>query len=372
MKFIVNSTALLKELQKLSGVISSHNTLPILDNFLFEVSNGSMRIIASDLETTMLISIPTESKEEGRITIPARILIDTLKTFSNQPLTFLVDNDTYAIEISSENGNYKLAGQNADEFPKIPELNASASLNMNALILNNAIHKTIFASGNDDLRPVMSGIFCELTSSNITFVATDAHKLVKHSRSDIQSEQSTSFILPKKPLNLLKNNLIDDVTVTMNFNETNALFSVNNITIICRLIDGKYPNYEAVIPKENPNKLTIDTASLLSSIKRVSIFANKTTHQIRLKVAGSELQITSEDLDFANKAEERLTCQYEGEDMEIGFNSRFVIDMLNNIGSEQICLEMSASNRAGILLPLDGQEEGEDTLMLVMPVMLNN
>jgi DNA polymerase-3 subunit beta len=274
--------------------------------------------------------------------------------------------------MSSEIGNYKLAGQNADEFPKTPKLSASTSNVIKGDILANAINKTLFASGNDELRPVMSGMFCELSPEKITFVATDAHKLVKHSRTDISSDRTASFILPKKPLTILKNNINSDAEVKLEFNDTNALFTFNNITIICRLIDGKYPNYDAVIPKENPNKLTINTVDLLSSIKRVSIYANKTTHQIRLKIAGSELQITSEDLDFSNKAEERLSCHYEGSDMEIGFNSKFVIDMLNNIGSEQVSLEMSAPNRAGIILPLDGLKEGENTLMLVMPVMLNN
>ena len=217
----------------------------------------------------------------------------------------------------------------------------------------------------------MSGVFCELSEEQITFVATDAHKLVKHTRSNINSNSSSSFILPKKPLSLLKNNIDSESDINIDFNDTNVKFSLENITLICRLIDGKYPNYDAVIPKDNPNKLVIDKQELLNSIKRVSIYASKTTHQIRLKVAGSQLQITSEDLDFANKAEERLTCSYEGEDIEIGFNSRFVIDMLNNIGSDQVCLEMSAPNRAGIILPLDGQDENEDTLMLVMPVMLN-
>ena len=336
MKFIVNSTALLRELQKLNGVISSSNTLPILDNFLFNISNNKMSIVASDLETTMISSISVEADEDGKITIPARILIDTLKTFSNQPLTFIIDIITFGIEMSSELGNYKLAGQNADEFPKIPILQSSSSTTFKGDALTNAINKTLFASGNDELRPVMSGVFCELSNEQTTFVATDAHKLVRHTRTDVISDKNTSFILPKKPLTILKNNIGDCNDVTLEYNETNAIFSFGNVTIICRLIDGKYPNYEAVIPKENPNKLTIKTATLLSSIKRVSIYANKTTHQIRFKVAGSELQITSEDLDFANKAEERLSCQYEGEDMEIGFNSKFVIDMLNNIGAERL------------------------------------
>jgi DNA polymerase-3 subunit beta len=370
MKFIVNSTALLKEVQKLNNVISSNNTLPILDNFLFEVISNNMTIIASDLEVTMMATIPVEADADGKITIPARILTDTLKTFSNQPLTFIIDTTTFSIEISSEIGNYRLAGQNAEEFPKNPTLSGSSSTSFSGEILSNAINKTLFASGNDELRPVMSGVFCELSSEQVTFVTTDAHKLVKHTRTDLSADKTAAFILPKKPLNILKNNIAENVK--LEFNDTNALFTFDNNTIICRLIDGKYPNYDAVIPKENPNKLTIETAVLLSSIKRVSIYANKTTHQIRLKIAGSELQITSEDLDFANKAEERLSCQYEGADIEIGFNSKFVIDMLNNIGAEKISLEMSAPNRAGIILPLDSMQEGEDTLMLVMPVMLNN
>lgn len=372
MKFVVNSNTLLKELQKLNGVISSNNTLPILDNFLFKINNGEMSIIASDLETTMISVIDVDSDINGSISIPARILIDTLKTFANQPLTFRVDMTTFAVEMSSEQGNYKLAGQNSEEFPKTPEIGSSDSVEINGSIIVNAINKTLFASGNDELRPVMSGMFCEISDVGATFVATDAHKLVKHVRTDIQSSKTASFIIPKKPLTVLKNNIDDESLVKIEFNDTNALFSFENLVVVCRLIDGKYPNYDAVIPKDNPNKLTIDTNSLLSSIKRVSIYANKTTHQIRLRIAGSEIQITSEDLDFANQAEERLSCQYIGDDIEIGFNSKFVIEMLNNIGSNKISIEMSAPNRAGIILPLDGMEEGENTLMLVMPVMLNN
>ena len=372
MKFIVNSSELLTELQKLSGVLSSNNTLPILDNFLFEIDNGKMTIVASDLETTMSTTLKADTTDNGKITIPAKLLLDTLKTFSSQPLTFLIDDNNYGIEINSENGIYKLSGQNADEFPKTPTLSSSSSTTINSLTFVNAINKTLFACGNDELRPVMSGMFCELSAEKITFVGTDAHKLVKHIRNDFSADSTSSFILPRKPLTLLKNTLINDEDLKVEYNETNAMFIFDTTKIICRLIDGKYPNYEAVIPKENPNKLTISTADLLSSIKRVSIYANKTTHQIRLSIKGSELQISSEDLDFANQAEERLSCQYQGEDMEIGFNSKFMIEMLNNIGSEEISLEMSASNRAGIILPLDGQEEGEETLMLVMPVMLNS
>ena len=372
MKFIVNSSELLKELQKLSGVISSGNTLPILDNFLFEFEEGMMNIIASDLETTMSTNLNVDTTDNGKIAIPAKLLLDTLKTFSSQPLTFLINESNFGIEINSENGLYKLSGQNAAEFPKTPSISSSTTATINSGRFLNAINKTLFACGNDELRPVMSGMFCELSTEKISFVATDAHKLVKHIRNDFNSESNASFILPKKPLSLLKNIITEDVDLQIEYNDTNAMFSFNSTTVICRLIDGKYPNYEAVIPKENPNKLTISTSELLNSIKRVSIYANKTTHQIRLSIKGSELQISSEDLDFANQAEERLCCQYQGEDMEIGFNSKFMIEMLNNIGSDEINLEMSAPNRAGILLPLDGQEEGEETLMLVMPVMLNS
>ena len=284
MKFIVDSSALLKELQKLSGVLSTNNTLPILDNFLFDVSDGEISIYASDLETTMMTKLKAEAGENGKIAIPARLLLDTLKTFSSQPLTFLVDSNNFGIEISSENGKYKLAGQNAEEFPKMPVLESAATANLNADVLIKAINKTLFAAGNDELRPVMSGVFCEFSTEKISFVATDAHKLVCHSRTDVTADSTASFILPRKPLTLLKNTLVEGSEIKMEYNETNALFSFDNTTIICRLVDGKYPNYEAVIPKENPNKLSIETAELLASIKRVSIFANKTTHQIKFKI----------------------------------------------------------------------------------------
>ena len=372
MKFIVSSSQLLKQLQAVSGVLNSSNTLPILDNFLFEVKSNELIVSASDLETTMTTQINnTEASEEGNIAIPAKLLMDTLKTFSDQPLTFLIDKNTFGIEIGSDNGKYKLAGQNGDEFPKTPTMENPASTTLSSVILSEAINKTLFATGNDELRPIMSGVFCELSAEGCTFVATDAHKLVKYVRTDATAQSTASFILPKKPLTLLKNTLGTDDEVVIQYNENNAHFSFANVKLVCRLIDGKYPNYEAVIPKENPNVLTVDRIAFYNAVRRVAIFANKTTHQIRLKVAGTELSISSEDLDFSNEAHERLNCQYAGEDMEIGFNSKFLMEMVNNLTSEQINLEMSTPNRAGILIPQDGQEDGEHTLMLVMPVMLN-
>ena len=372
MKFIVSSAQLLKHLQSISGVLNTTNTLPILDNFLFEISNNTLTISASDLETTMKTKVENaQADNNGHIAIPAKLLIDTLKTFSDQPLTFLIDESTFGIEISSENGKFKLSGQNGAEFPTLPTMESSSETSMPSSVLLSAINKTLFATGNDELRPIMSGVFCELSSDGCTFVATDAHKLVKYRRIDTKAENTVSFILPKKPLTLLKNTLVSDGQVTIEYNETNAYFKFDDIELICRLIDGKYPNYEAVIPKENPNVLTIDRVEFYNSIRRVGIFASKSTHQIRLKIAGSELQISSEDLDFSNEAFERLNCQYVGEDIEIGFNSRFLLEMINNLESEQINLEMSSSNRAGIIIPQDGVEENEEILMLVMPVMLN-
>ena len=372
MKFIVSSSYLLKQLQTLSGVIRNNNTLPILDNFLFELKQNKLKISASDLETTISATLEVDSDSEGNIAVPAKLLLDILKTFPEQPLTFIIE-DNNTIEINSNHGKYALAYVNGSEFPNPIELSNATQTILLGDILATAISKTIFASGNDDLRPVMSGVFFQLSPENITCVATDAHKLVKYTRIDVKAPEVAEFIMPKKPLTLLKNILIgseQDVTIT--YNDSNTKFSFDNIEMICRLIDGKYPNYEAVIPKENPNKLIIDKTQFFSSVKRVAIFSNKTTHQVRLKIAGAALNVSAEDLDYSNKAEEQLSCDYQGDDMEIGFNSKFLNEMLSNINAENVSLEMSLPNRAGILTPVDGLDEGEEITMLVMPVMLNN
>ena len=371
MKFIVSSSQLLKQLQVLGGVINSNNTLPILDNFLFEVSENQLKVSASDLETTMSAVVTIESDSSGSIAISARLLLDTLKTFPDQPLTFKTEGDSI-IEISSDQGKYDMAYFGGDEFPKSVSLPSPSKTIIPSNILATAISKTIFAAGNDDLRPVMSGVFFQFSSQNLTFVATDAHKLVKYTRTDVTADKTAEFIMPKKPLNLLKGLLSGEEDVTIEYNDANAKFTFENFVLICRLIDGKYPNYEAVIPKENPNKLTVDRASFQNSVRRVSIFSSKTTHQIRLKMAGTELNISAEDIDFSNKADERLNCDYQGDDMQIGFNSRFLSEMLSNLSSNEVLIEMSLPNRAGILTPIDGTDEGEQITMLVMPVMLNN
>ncbi len=377
MKFIANSTVLLKQLQALSGVISTNNTLPILDNFLFQLKGNHLTVTATDLETTMTTQMELEMADnDSSIAVPAKILIETLKTFTkNTPITFSVEIETLVITISAGDGNFKLSGYNAEEYPKTPEIDSSSSISINSSILQKAISKTIFATGYDDLRPVMTGVFFKMTPENAIFVATDAHKLVCYKRNDIVGEDGEIlFILPKKPLNQLKNNLPtdNDIPVLVEYNTTNAIFTFDNIKLICRLIDGKYPNYQAVIPVDNPNKLIVEREPFLSTIKRVSIFASHSTFQVRLKVAGMELIISAEDIDYSNEAKERLSCQYQGEDMEIGFNSKFLIEMLSNLDTHSISLEMSTPNRAGIIRPVDDDNQNEDILMLVMPVMLNN
>lgn len=372
MRFIVSTSILLKQLQSISGASSSSTVLPILENFLFEIKDNLLTISATDLQTSMVTSLQIEAKEEGRVAMPSKILIETLKTLPDQPVAFSVDTNTLAIEISAGDGKYKLSGENADDFPKIPVVDNVSTVTLNAAILSEAINKTLFAVSNDELRPAMSGVLVQLAEQSITFVSTDAHKLVRYRRTDVSSEKPTSFILPKKALTLLKSSLpSDDTIVSIEYNNTNAFFQFGNIHLICRLIDERYPDYEAVIPQVNPNKLTVDRLLFLNTLRRVVIFANKTTHQVRLKISGSELHISAEDLDFSNEAHERLNCQFEGEDMEIGFNAKFLVEMLSNLNSSEVVIEMSTPNRAGLLIPAV-KEDNEDILMLVMPVMLNN
>ncbi len=371
MKFIISSTALLKALQKISGVLTTNNTLPILEDFLFELEQDQLRITASDLETTISVVVkPDMSESTGVVAIPAKMLLEIMKTFSEIPVTISVEGTN--IEIFAGEGKYKLIGHESDEFPQMPVLENTTSLALNASILVNAFNKTLFATGNDELRPVMSGVYCEVTEDSLTFVATDAHKLVRYRRHDIKSEGHSSIILPKKPLNHLKNIMPDDegLDVSLEYNDTNAIIKFRDISMVCRLIEGRYPNYEAVIPAQNPYKLTIDRKNLLNAIRRVSIFGSKSTHQVRFKLSGKELVLTAEDIDFASEAKERLTCSYEGDDMEIGFNSRFILEMLSNLEPETVLIEMSAPNRAGIILTEREETDPEDILMLIMPVMI--
>jgi DNA polymerase-3 subunit beta len=375
MKFIVSSNTLSKHLQSIAGVLPSNPTIPILECFLFQIEGKDLLISASDLESTMLTRLePAMIDNSGSVAIPAKILLETLKTFPEQPLTFQIDAEHFGVEISSDNGKYKLSGQNGDEFPKVPHIEDASKVEIPSDALFNGVNKCLFATSNDEMRPMMTGVFFEFKKNSLTFVATDAHKLVRYTRTDLKSPKEASFIMPKKPLNLLKNTLSNiDGKVNVEYNAVNVHFFIGDLQLITRLIDGKYPDYQKVIPKENPNVLTIERSKFLSSIKRVAIFSNKTSNQVRLKLAGSEIHISAEDLDFSNEANERLDCAYVGEDLEIGFNSRFIQEMLSNIDTETVKLEMSTPNKAGILLPnAEKPDENEDILMLVMPVMLSN
>lgn len=371
MKFIVNSNYLLKQLSNINGVITTNPVVPILENFLFEIDKANLTVTASDLQTSMITVLNVESKEKGSIAVPARILLDTLKNLPDQPVTFSIDESTYSIEISSDNGRYKLSGENATDFPKVPSVSQDFSANISSEVLGRAINNTIFATSSDELRPAMTGVYVNLGEKNTTFVATDGHRLVRYRRTDVKSENGNAIIIPRKALNLLKATLpTENSDVSIDFNMSNAFFKFGNIKMICRLIDERFPDFDNVIPSSSSIKMTINRVDFLGSLKRISIYANKTTHQVRLKITGSELQVSAEDLDFSNEANERLSCEHEGEDIEIGFNAKFLIEMLSNIGTEQIKLNMNASNKAGVILPAE-KDKNEDMLMLVMPVMLN-
>jgi DNA polymerase III subunit beta len=371
MKFIVNSAYLLKQLSNINGVITTNPVVPILENFLFELEKGSLTVTASDLQTSMITELQVESKEKGSIAVPARILLDTLKNLPEQPVTFSIDESTYSIEIISDNGRYKLSGENATDFPKVPSVSNDFTAEISTDVLARAINNTIFATSNDELRPAMTGVYVNLGDKNTTFVATDGHRLVRYRRTDVKSENGNSIIIPRKALNLLKATLpTENTEVSLNFNMSNAYFKFGNIKMICRLIDERFPDYDNVIPSVNNIKMSIERSDFLGALKRISIYANKTTHQVRLKITGSELQISAEDLDFSNEANERLSCEHQGEDIEIGFNAKFLIEMLTNMDSDKIDLTMSAPNKAGVILPVE-KDKSEDILMLVMPVMLN-
>ncbi|MBL6730276.1 MAG: DNA polymerase III subunit beta [Bacteroidia bacterium] len=370
MKFIVNTNQLLNKLQSVSGTIVSKPVIPILDHFLFDITDKKLTITGTDLETTMSTTMEVQSDEDIRIAVPSKMCMDTLKELPNQPVTFTISTDKNTIELKSEFGRYKLVGQNADDFPKIPESNAENSFSISSGVLSSSIAQTIFSSGNDELRLSLTGVYVQLFKDNAVFVATDANRLVKVERTDVKPGLETNFILPKKALYLLKSNLPQDDSATqVDFNDSNAFFTFGDVSLICRLIDERYPDYQAVIPEENPNRLTINRTEFLNSIKRSSIYGNKTTNQVNVKITGSELTIHAEDIDLSNEAVERLGCDYTGQDMEIGFNARLLIEMLQNLSTSDIIIELSSPSRAGIILPSENVEN-ENLLMLLMPMMI--
>ncbi|HEV7349365.1 DNA polymerase III subunit beta [Telluribacter sp.] len=371
MKFVVSSSVLLKQLSAINGVVSTNPIVPILENFLFKLDGNTLTVTASDLQTVMITEIEVEAGDKGAIAVPAKLLLDTLRGLPEQPITFNVDEETFGTEIVSDNGRYKLSGENPIDFPKTPSVNRGQSVELSSASLGTAISNTIFATSTDDLRPAMTGVFVQIGAENATFVATDGHRLVRYRRTDIKASSDTSMIIQRKALNLLKSCLpSEDLAVKAEFTASNAFFSFGNIRMICRLIDERFPDYENAIPTNNPNTLTINRAEMLNSLKRISIYSNRTTHQVRLKMTLNDLSISAEDLDYSNEANERLMCEYNGDDMEIGFNAKFLIEILSNLTCKNVTFELSAPNRAGLIIPVE-QEENEDILMLVMPVMLN-
>ncbi len=376
MNFVVSSSALLNRLQLVSKVVNSKNTLPILDNFLFKLEEGVLKITASDLETTLTTEMtPDVVDGEGVIAIDAKKILEILKEFPEQPLTFQVDMDSFQVEIKSEKGLFSLVGQNGEDFPQTTQLKADQVTRIDLLpeILFSGISSTLFATADDELRPVMNGILIEVSPDNMTFVASDAHKLVRYIRKDAKSDNESSFILPKKPAGILKNIVTRaDDELTLEFDDKNAVFSFPGFYLVCRLVEGNYPSYNTVIPSENPNRLTVDRVELYNTLKRVSIFSNQASNLVKLGITGNQLNISAQDIDYSISAREELMCQYEGDEMTIGFKSLFLLEILSNIGTEEVNIEMSDPTRAGIVLPKDNDNEDEDILMLLMPMMINN
>ncbi|HJZ40107.1 MAG TPA: DNA polymerase III subunit beta [Bacteroidales bacterium] len=376
MKFVVSSIDLLNHLQALSRVISSKNTLPILDNYLFKLDGKVLEITASDLETTMVTTMELENTSgSGSIAIPAKLITDSLREFPDQPLTFSINTENFAVAISSENGQFAIMGQHGEDFPQLPRIkpDRTVSLKLSAASLVTGITSTLFATADDELRPVMNGIFIEMNPTDITFVASDAHKLVRYKRKDVSANASAAFILPKKPAGLLKNLLSKGhEELSIEFDDKNAFFTLPSFRLVCRLVEGNYPSYNSVIPTNNQNKLLIDRVKLLNTIRRVSVFSNQASNLVRMAIKGNRLTVSAQDIDFSTSAIEELTCQYNGDELEIGFKSTFMIEILNNIQSTDVSIELSDPSRAGLFIPFDKTDENEDVLMLLMPMMINS
>ena len=374
MKFSISSTVLSSRLQAISRVVNSKNSLPILDCFLFELMDGTLSVTASDGETTMIATVEVnESDVDDSFAVTAKTLLDALKEIPEQPLTFEVNTDTLEVTVHYQNGKYSLMGQSAVEFPKSSLLSEDAvRLEMDAQVLLKGINRAVFATADDELRPVMNGVYFDITTEDITLVASDGHKLVRSKTFSAKGNDRAAFILPKKPAFLLKNLLPKEMgMVNVEFDNHNAAFTMENFQLVCRLIEGRYPNYNSVIPQNNPYKVTIDRVSLIGVLRRVSIFSSQASSLIKLRLQENQIQVSAQDIDFSTSAEETIACQYDGKPMSIGFKATFLLDILNNITSEEVIIELTDPSRAGVITPVE-QEEQEDLLMLLMPMMLND
>ncbi|MEZ5045839.1 MAG: DNA polymerase III subunit beta [Chitinophagaceae bacterium] len=369
MQFVVSSGALSKKLHMISGVTSTNNVLPILEFFLFQINKNLLTITSTDLETTMQVSLDIQSGDEGEVCIQSKVLLDYLKNLPEQPITIDINKKDFGIDMTSNQGKYKIVGQDASNFPSIPENETQNNFSMPASELSDAIAKTIIAVSNDDIRPAMSGVYFEINNKNIVFVSTDAHRLVRCIKTDVSGQNNSHFIVPKKALTQLKNNLDSSTEVTLSYNDNHLFIDSDQLHLSCRLIDAKFPDYKVVIPTDNPYKLTLPKDEFLSALRRVNVFANKATNQVVLDIQGNNLHLYSQDVDYSFEGNEELACQYEGEDLKIAFNARLLIELIVAIDADEIRLELSTPNRAGILKPND-ERTNEDLLMLIMPLMI--
>ncbi|WP_455628081.1 DNA polymerase III subunit beta [Parabacteroides chinchillae] len=374
MRFDVSSTALLSRLQSISKVIASKNSLPILDSFLFNLEGSKLTMTASDAETRLVTSVEVMNAQgNGLFAVSAKILLDPLKELPEQPLTFDINDENLEIFIHFQNGKYNFIGQKGDTYPLQKPLNENAiSVSMDAQTLLNGIGRSLFATADDELRPVMNGVYFDIHIDGLTFVASDGHKLVRLRNLSVKSPERASFILPKKPANLLKGLLSKETeAVTIKFDDNNAYVNCSNFEMVCRLIEGRYPNYNSVIPQENPFKVTIDRVSFLNALKRVSVFSNPASSLVKLQLKGGEMIVSAQDIDFSTSAEEKIACQFDGTDLNIGFKATYLIEILSNINSAEVILELADPSRAGLIVPSENEED-EDLLMLLMPMMLND
>ena len=373
MNFIVSSTALLSHLQSIGRVINSKSSLPILENFLLKVQGNTLSLTASDLETTLVTSLEVENASgDICLAVNAKLLMDSLKEFAEQPLQFDIDEGNLAVVVKTANGNYNFIGLRGDEYPELPVLGDDAqTMTMPVEVLANGVSKAVFATADDDLRPTMTGIFFDIKPEDVTFVATDAHKLVRLKNMAVKSGVDASFILPKKPAGLLKAVIAKEVgDVEISFDQKNIAFRLPSYTMVCRQIEGRFPNYNGVIPQNNPYRLIIDRVSLMNAAKRVFAFSNQGTGLIKLAISNNQLVVSAQDIDFSTSAEETLVCQYDGNEITIGFKAPFLIDILNNINSSDVIMALADPSRAGVILPFENEAD-EDLLMLLMPMLLS-
>jgi DNA polymerase-3 subunit beta len=371
MRFIVTSTSLLKNLQQIGGVISANTVLSVLEDFLFELKDNTLTLTATDLETMMRVQMEvSEAQDDGRICIPSKILMEYLKNLPEQQITFIINEQDLSIEMSSSVGKYRIGGEKADDFPKEPAAGDATTFHMPSIALIECINKTLFAVSSDTLRPAMTGVYFELATDSLTFVSTDAHRLVQFRRDDVSPPQADGFVVPRKPLQQLRGTLpTDDTQLELSYNSSHLFVNTGKLSMSCRLIDARFPDYKAVIPTDNPYRLTVNRADFMSALRRVSVFANKTTNQVVLDIKGNALQLSAQDIDFSYEGKESLPCSYSGEDMKIAFNAKLMVEMIANMDGSDIQLELSTPTRAGIFRPVE-KVEGEEELMLLMPLMV--